>query len=535
MKLLEQIDGKRVQITCLKEKHIDIKAIETIAQMEMDELMTIQVDDNVVYSCLNFISLSKRLESPISRFDFHMIIAQIAQMHRIAKHLEWRNTDIIWNPEYVYMSPTTREVKFIYLPHNDIESNSITFMLERIIYSAIQSNPEDTYLSEFVYYLKRLGGFTSEDIIEFIKEQDSKVTRLLQLDSEIAYSKPVKFHPEVKKEKELDIPNFTPREVIKEEPEEIKLETDSIPDTQVSTQEALEFATTPETVCEVEEVILDQPEEIVEEQVEEPEEVKEEPVQPRLSFLDLFSEDSYEEDFQEDNFYEVELNEERASVLEEEFQPLQEELIESMVQEELAQEAMEEEPASVEEEKEEEVVEELVEEVFEELSVEETPVEEVFEEPSVEEVPVEEIFEELSTKEKEPEEVFEDEDEEVTQEMRFSQSIVDEILLPPEEKEEPKKASITRISTDEKAVIDVNDYVMGKSNFVNGMVIKGNPGVSRKHAMIRLDNGQYFLRDLDSVNGTYVNDVFVEPDTEVQLLNGDSIKLGDEEFVFTIE
>ncbi|MDO4465620.1 MAG: FHA domain-containing protein [Bacillota bacterium] len=490
MKLLEQIEGKRVQITCLKENRIDIKAIEEISQMEMDELMTIQLDDNVVYSCLNFISLSNRLESPISRFDFHMIIAQIAQMHRIAKHMEWKSTDIIWNPDYVYMSPTTREVKFIYLPNNDIESNSITFMLERIIYSAMQTNPEDTFLSEFVYYLKRLGSFTSEDIIEFIKEEDSKVTRLLQLNSEITYTKPEKKQPPMKEEKELDIPNFTPREVVlEEESEEIQLETDAIPDTKFNMEDALDFLKTPETVCDVEEIVIDQPEEGYEEENTEEVEEAAEPVQPRLSFLDLFNEDSFEDDSQEDSFYDIDLDEDRALVLEEEFKPEQEELINSMVQETVEEEPVSEQSESLD----------SAEEVFEELSKEEV------------------------------------EDEESTQEMHFSQSIVDEIVLPKEENTEPKTATLTRLSTNEKAIIDTNDYVLGKSNFVNGMVIKGNPGVSRKHAMIRLDNEQYFIRDLDSVNGTYVNDVFVEPETEVELLSGDSIKLGDEEFLFTIE
>lgn len=504
MKLLEQIDGKRVQITCLKEERIDLKAIEAISQMEIDELMTIQVDDNVVYSCLNFISLSKRLENPISRFDFHMIIAQIAQMHRIAKHMEWHSTDVVWNPDYIYMSPTTREVKFMYLPHNDIPSNSITLMLERIIYSATQINPEETFLSEFVYYLKRLGAFTSEDIIEFVKEQDSKVTRLLQLNNEIPYSKPVKVAPK-RIVKELDVPDFAPSEVIAEEPEEIVLETDSIPDAHFTVEDAIEYATTPEQVCEVEEVVFEQQEEPeIEEEttVEESEPVAEEiihedfvvqeevesQVQPRLSFLDLFSEDSYDDDIQEDHYYEVELDATRANAEES-----QEELIETMIQEELGQQ-------------EEQVVEEVIEEIEEE-SVEEEIQEEL---PEIEEA------------------------EETTQEMRFEQDVVEEMVAPVEESQS-KKATITRLATDEKALVDLEEYVIGKSNFVNGMVIKGNPGISRKHAMIRWDAGHYFIRDLDSVNGTYVNDVFVEPETEMEILSGDSIKLGDEELIFTIE
>ncbi|MEE2961057.1 MAG: GGDEF domain-containing protein [Myxococcota bacterium] len=49
-------------------------------------------------------------------------------------------------------------------------------------------------------------------------------------------------------------------------------------------------------------------------------------------------------------------------------------------------------------------------------------------------------------------------------------------------------------------------------------------GVSREHAMIVLDRGSVILKDLDSTNGTFVNDQKVG---RVALKNGDFIKVGD--------
>lgn len=539
MKLLEQITGKRVQVTCLTEEQIDVDALMDIAAMEIDELMTIDFDENVIYSCSNFINLSKRLEKPINRFDFHMIIAQIAHMHKIVKKLHWRTSDVLWNPDYVYMSPTTREVKFIYLPNNDIENNSITDMLERIIYSAIQSNDEDTYLSEFVYYLKRLGAFSSEEIIEFVMEQDSKVTRLLQLKKPITYTKPIrsilKPESEIEEEHGLDVPDFKAIKVAPEEAEEIQLETDAIPDVRFNVQDAMGLALEneseePEEIAEViitenpedsvepevfEELVVEEP---VEEQAEEPvdvpvseevteeaaEEVVEEPeveepvveeevqsAQPRLSFTDLFSED---EDLGEESYFDVDLDSSENIQLEEEFEPLTNEEIE-VVEEPSIEEIIKEEP-----------------------KVEET-----------EEMVVEDPVDLTPNAEKETEEFIEeyDDEDESTQEMFLKQEDIEEPELP--------KGYITRLSNEQKALIDLPEFIIGKSSFVNGLVVKGNPGVSRKHAMIRVEDGQYYIRDLDSVNGTYINDAFVEPETEVEILNGDSIKLGDEEFTFTIE
>ena len=53
--------------------------------------------------------------------------------------------------------------------------------------------------------------------------------------------------------------------------------------------------------------------------------------------------------------------------------------------------------------------------------------------------------------------------------------------------------------------------------------------VSRKHATIRYEGGEYQIADLDSSNGCYVNDERVQ---KHDLIDNDIIKLGDIEFEF---
>ncbi|SCZ09258.1 FHA domain-containing protein [Alkaliphilus peptidifermentans] len=57
--------------------------------------------------------------------------------------------------------------------------------------------------------------------------------------------------------------------------------------------------------------------------------------------------------------------------------------------------------------------------------------------------------------------------------------------------------------------------------------------ISTNHAQISMDEGAYFLEDLGSVNGTYLNSTKIED--VVELENGDRIGLGQVEFLFVKE
>jgi diguanylate cyclase (GGDEF)-like protein len=55
-------------------------------------------------------------------------------------------------------------------------------------------------------------------------------------------------------------------------------------------------------------------------------------------------------------------------------------------------------------------------------------------------------------------------------------------------------------------------------------IVLENDSVSRRHAKIEKRGHSYFVADLDSTNGTYVNDELI---TEYQLRRGDQVKVGD--------
>jgi len=54
--------------------------------------------------------------------------------------------------------------------------------------------------------------------------------------------------------------------------------------------------------------------------------------------------------------------------------------------------------------------------------------------------------------------------------------------------------------------------------------------VSRRHAEIRRDGGRYFVSDVGSLNGTYVNQQRIDDDVELQ--HGDELQVGKFRLVF---
>ncbi|MBN2038700.1 MAG: FHA domain-containing protein [Spirochaetes bacterium] len=56
--------------------------------------------------------------------------------------------------------------------------------------------------------------------------------------------------------------------------------------------------------------------------------------------------------------------------------------------------------------------------------------------------------------------------------------------------------------------------------------IENDPLISRKHALIEHVKGTYYISDLDSMNGTYVNNHPVKKNEKVELAPGDVIKVG---------
>lgn len=92
------------------------------------------------------------------------------------------------------------------------------------------------------------------------------------------------------------------------------------------------------------------------------------------------------------------------------------------------------------------------------------------------------------------------------------------------------EAMLHRIANNSITHITKDNFTIGKRN--GDLVIPDNKYISRSHCEIYLYSGRYFLKDIGSKNGTFLNDIRLEPSSEVELHDGDEIRLADERFTF---
>ncbi len=89
----------------------------------------------------------------------------------------------------------------------------------------------------------------------------------------------------------------------------------------------------------------------------------------------------------------------------------------------------------------------------------------------------------------------------------------------------------------ERIAITKSDFTVGKENklgIANDYIIK-NPSVSRNHAIIKIKNGRYYIIDMTSLNGTFINGSRICGNAEIEIHSGDKIMFADEGYEFRIE
>lgn len=210
--------------------------------------------------------------------------------------------------------------------------------------------------------------------------------------------------------------------------------------------------------------------------------------------------------------------------------PAKEESLADEIQEALEEVAVAEIPLAVVEE----VSEELPETLSEEVVLEELP------EPVIEEIqPLEEIFieepviEEIVLHEEESVPVPVPEPAPVHSKQSptplVPTSIDANMQRPPVSKAYPY---IVRTKTQEVVAIDREEFKIGKISGMADYLLSDNPAVSRMHAIIHNTNGNCYICDNYSTNGTFLNGERLEPGRNYLLLNGARLLLANEEFTY---
>lgn len=91
-----------------------------------------------------------------------------------------------------------------------------------------------------------------------------------------------------------------------------------------------------------------------------------------------------------------------------------------------------------------------------------------------------------------------------------------------------------RVLTEERISINKPVFRLGKENSYVDYFVSNNPMVSRSHADIVTRGVRYYIIDLNSKNKTYINDQMIPSQCEIEIFDGNTIRLGNEEFVFYV-
>lgn len=79
-------------------------------------------------------------------------------------------------------------------------------------------------------------------------------------------------------------------------------------------------------------------------------------------------------------------------------------------------------------------------------------------------------------------------------------------------------------------VVDKDEFVIGKKQSAVDGAVSFNKMISRVHCKVLRRQNQYYVEDLQSANGTYVNGARLRPNAAARINNGDIIRLANSDF-----
>lgn len=96
------------------------------------------------------------------------------------------------------------------------------------------------------------------------------------------------------------------------------------------------------------------------------------------------------------------------------------------------------------------------------------------------------------------------------------------------------KPYLVRIKNNERIPLNKPVFRIGKERSYVDYFIGDNTAISRSHANILTENGQFFIMDTNSTNHTYVNGEMIPSNSKISLSSGTKVRLANEEFEFIL-
>ena len=99
-------------------------------------------------------------------------------------------------------------------------------------------------------------------------------------------------------------------------------------------------------------------------------------------------------------------------------------------------------------------------------------------------------------------------------------------------KSNEKYGTLTSQKTHNTIKINKSEFKIGRERIRVDYCISGNTAVGRVHAILTQRGDGTYITDQNSKNGTFINDVKVEPNVATKLNSGDKVAFADEEYIY---
>ncbi len=128
------------------------------------------------------VSLYKRLQTPVTKFEFFFLIEQIVVVLRELQRGQFSFGNVVWDINNTYINTATKELQLIYFPSvMRIPRGSVMPFLESLVYMSKPAVDADTdYLPRFIYFLRNLKSIDCNQIENYIASEEPKAIRVIK-------------------------------------------------------------------------------------------------------------------------------------------------------------------------------------------------------------------------------------------------------------------------------------------------------------------------------------------------------------------